>query len=220
MREPMPELKPRYEEFAEASSLFTDPAAAALRTSPLAQFWRELLLARSMIDQGLYDEGYLVTIAPALNYHVQDAAEAYQAHLREPEDGWASRPWSGCSKGPRTARRSGGRRRGAGTVGRTGPSAGRTVERASAGLFQRHLSSNRAWINGPGGDHTRNAGAQGGRRPHQRPAPKAYGNFVKPLMTPRSHHPIRFECRLLRPWGWKRRVAKTRRRVQADRDGW
>ena len=104
MREPMPELKPRYEEFAEASSLFTDPAAAALRTSPLAQFWRELLLARSMIDQGLYDEGYLVTIAPALNYHVQDAAEAYQAHLREPEDGWASRPWSGCSKGPRTAR--------------------------------------------------------------------------------------------------------------------
>ena len=40
-----------------------------------------------MIDHGLYDEGYLVTIAPALNYHVQDAAEVYQAHLREPEDG-------------------------------------------------------------------------------------------------------------------------------------
>jgi hypothetical protein len=32
-------------------------------------------------------EGYLVTIAPALNYHVQDAAEAYHAQLREPEDG-------------------------------------------------------------------------------------------------------------------------------------
>ena len=40
-----------------------------------------------MIDNGLYDEGYLVMIAPALNYHVQDAAEAYHAHLREPEDG-------------------------------------------------------------------------------------------------------------------------------------
>jgi hypothetical protein len=39
-----------------------------------------------MIDTGLYDEGYLVTIAPSLNYHVQDATEAYQAHLREPED--------------------------------------------------------------------------------------------------------------------------------------
>jgi hypothetical protein len=32
-----------------------------------------------MIGNGLYDEGYLVTIAPALNYHVQDAADAYRA---------------------------------------------------------------------------------------------------------------------------------------------
>ena len=40
-----------------------------------------------MIDNGLYDEGFLVVIAPALNYHVQDAAEVYQAQLREREDG-------------------------------------------------------------------------------------------------------------------------------------
>jgi hypothetical protein len=40
-----------------------------------------------MIANGLYDEGYLVVIAPALNHHAQDAAEAYQAQLREPEDG-------------------------------------------------------------------------------------------------------------------------------------
>ena len=40
-----------------------------------------------MIDNGLYGEGYIVVIAPALNYHVQDATEAYQAQLREPEDG-------------------------------------------------------------------------------------------------------------------------------------
>ena len=40
-----------------------------------------------MIDHGLYDEGYLVVIAPALNYHVHDGADAYQAHLREPQDG-------------------------------------------------------------------------------------------------------------------------------------
>ncbi len=39
-----------------------------------------------MIDHGLYDEGHLVTIAPTLNHHVQDAAEAYQTHLREPQD--------------------------------------------------------------------------------------------------------------------------------------
>jgi len=89
MREPMPELKPRHAELSDASGLFTEPAAAALRTNPLQQFWREHLLAQSMIDNGLYDEGYLVVIAPALNHHAQDAAEVYQAHLREPEDGKA-----------------------------------------------------------------------------------------------------------------------------------
>jgi hypothetical protein len=83
----MPELKPRYAELSDASSLFTEPTAAALRTNPLQQLWREHLLAQSMIDNGLYDEGYLIVIAPALNYHIQDAAEAYHAQLREPEDG-------------------------------------------------------------------------------------------------------------------------------------
>ena len=87
MREPIPELKPRHAELSDASNLFTDPAAAALRTNPLQQLWREHLLAQSMIANELYDEGYLVTIAPALNHHAQDAADAYQAHLREPEDG-------------------------------------------------------------------------------------------------------------------------------------
>jgi hypothetical protein len=87
MREPMPELKPRYDELSEASGLFTDPTAMAFRTNPLQQLWREHLLAQSMIDNGLYGEGYIVVIAPALNYHVQDATEAYQAQLREPEDG-------------------------------------------------------------------------------------------------------------------------------------
>jgi hypothetical protein len=67
MREPMSELKARYDERSDASGLFTDPAAAALRTNPLQQLWREHLLAQSMIDNGLYDEGYLVTIAAALN---------------------------------------------------------------------------------------------------------------------------------------------------------
>jgi hypothetical protein len=87
MREPVPELKPHYSELSDASGLYVDPAAATLRTNPLQQLWREHLLAQSMIGNGLYDEGYLVVIAPALNYHVQDAAEAYQAQLREPADG-------------------------------------------------------------------------------------------------------------------------------------
>jgi hypothetical protein len=87
MREPMPELKPRHAELSHASNLYVDPAAAALRANPLQQLWREHLLAQSMIDNELYDEGFLVTVAPALNHHVQDAAEAYQAQLREPQGG-------------------------------------------------------------------------------------------------------------------------------------
>jgi hypothetical protein len=47
MREPMPELNPRHAELSDASGLFTEPAAAALRTSPLSQLWRENLLAQS-----------------------------------------------------------------------------------------------------------------------------------------------------------------------------
>jgi hypothetical protein len=56
MREPVPELKPRYVELSDASGLFTEPAAAALRANPLQQLLRQHLLAQSMIDNGLYDE--------------------------------------------------------------------------------------------------------------------------------------------------------------------
>jgi hypothetical protein len=48
MREPTPELKPRYDELSDASGLFTEPAVAALRTNPIQQLWREHLLAQTM----------------------------------------------------------------------------------------------------------------------------------------------------------------------------
>jgi hypothetical protein len=70
MREPAPEMRPRYDELSDGSGLFIDSAARELRTNPLQQLWREHLLAQSMIDQGLYDEGYFVTVGPTLNYHV------------------------------------------------------------------------------------------------------------------------------------------------------
>jgi hypothetical protein len=47
MREPMPELKPRYAELSNSSNLYVDPAATTLRTNPLQQLWREHLLAQS-----------------------------------------------------------------------------------------------------------------------------------------------------------------------------
>src|ERR1700724_1948193 len=80
MREPMPELKPRHAELSDASGLFTEPAVAALRTNPLAQFWRETLLAQSMIDHGLYDEGYLVVIIEVIR--LSDPGHADALHHR------------------------------------------------------------------------------------------------------------------------------------------
>lgn len=87
MREPEAKLRPRYDELSEKSGLYLDHAEAALRSNPLQQLWREHLLAQSMIDNGLYDEGYFVTIIPALNYHAQSAVETYRAQLREREEG-------------------------------------------------------------------------------------------------------------------------------------
>ena len=37
-----------------------------------------------MLQQGLYEEGRLVVIAPALNHLVQGAVSTYRAHLAEP----------------------------------------------------------------------------------------------------------------------------------------
>lgn len=87
MREPAAKLRPRYDQLSEQSGLYLDPHDAALRRAPLQQLWREHLLAQSMVSNGGYDEGYFVTIAPALNHQVQNAIEAYRDHLREPEEG-------------------------------------------------------------------------------------------------------------------------------------
>jgi hypothetical protein len=83
-QEPAPELKPRYGEIAPASGLFVEPLAPALRRSPVQQFFRQHCLAHTMVQHGLYDEGRLVVIAPALNHLVQTAVSTYRAHLAEP----------------------------------------------------------------------------------------------------------------------------------------
>lgn len=88
MLEPVPDmLRPRYAELAEACGLFIDHAAEALRRNPLQQLFREHLLAQSMLDNHLYQDGFFAVIAPDLNYHVSDALAIYQTHLREPVEG-------------------------------------------------------------------------------------------------------------------------------------
>jgi hypothetical protein len=83
-QEPAPELKARYGEIAPGSGLFVEPLAPALRRNPCQQFFRQHCLAHTMVQQGLYEEGRFVVIAPALNHSVQSAVRTYQAHLAQP----------------------------------------------------------------------------------------------------------------------------------------
>ena len=83
MQEPVPRMRPRYDELATSSGLFIDPESQALRTNPLQQLWREHLLAHSMLANGLYNEGRLIVIGPSLNYHVQNAIGGYQCQLNQ-----------------------------------------------------------------------------------------------------------------------------------------
>src|SRR4051794_33664800 len=83
-QEPAPELKARYDQIAPASGLFVEPRAPALRRNPYQQFFRQHCLAHTMVQHGLYDEGRLMVIAPALNHLVQTAVSSYRAHLAEP----------------------------------------------------------------------------------------------------------------------------------------
>lgn len=85
MREPVPQMRERYDDVSERSGLFLDPSDPALRANPLQQLWREHMLSQTQIDSGQYAEGYFLIVAPALNHHVQQAAETYQTLLAPPD---------------------------------------------------------------------------------------------------------------------------------------
>ena len=87
--EPEPRMRERYDDLSVTSELFVDPDDPALRRNPVQQMWRLHLLAQSMIDAGLYDEGKVVVIAPRLNDQVQRALSLYQKHLAPPQTGKA-----------------------------------------------------------------------------------------------------------------------------------
>lgn len=87
LREPIPEMRPRYDEVSRACGLFLDPDAPSLRANPCQQFWRELMLAQCLIDNAHYDEGHFVVIAPAANWHVQNGVEQFQEKLAPHTDG-------------------------------------------------------------------------------------------------------------------------------------
>lgn len=81
MMEPVAQIKPRYDELSTTAQVFTDPTAQALREAPLQQLWREHLLSRVMVDNGLYGQGRFVVIHPAANTNCASAVRAYRQHL-------------------------------------------------------------------------------------------------------------------------------------------
>lgn len=86
MAESAGKTRGRFDELSTMSGLFIDPDNPALRNNPFQQLWREHLLAFTMLDRGLYDEGSFVVIAPRLNWHAQNAVTAY-ARLLNSESG-------------------------------------------------------------------------------------------------------------------------------------
>jgi hypothetical protein len=86
MVEPEARHRARYDDLACTSGLFIDPDAPELRRNPLQQLWRMHMLAQSLLDNELFDEGAFVVIAPRLNDAVQRATRTYANHLTtEPE---------------------------------------------------------------------------------------------------------------------------------------
>jgi hypothetical protein len=76
-----PGRSPRYDDLARQSGLFHDPDAAALRSPGVQQFWREHLLAHTMVHAGLYDEGLFIVAAPSQNRECQIVIEKYRQQL-------------------------------------------------------------------------------------------------------------------------------------------
>jgi len=73
--------RPRYDELSRSSGLYRDPDHESLRQPPLQQLWRQHMLAAAMVQNGLYDAGRFVLIAPGFNTQVVTAARRYEQHL-------------------------------------------------------------------------------------------------------------------------------------------
>ena len=92
-QEPVPSIRPRYDDLAEVSGLFIEPRKPALKANPYQQLYREHLLAQSMLMRSDYDEGRFIVVSPQLNTLVAAAVAGYQAELKpagEDQVGFAS----------------------------------------------------------------------------------------------------------------------------------
>jgi hypothetical protein len=81
MTEPPAPHRLKYDELCEATGLFKDAASPDLRAMPLQQLWREHLLSRAMLREGLYDLGLFVVVHPRRNQQTREAVTGYKSHL-------------------------------------------------------------------------------------------------------------------------------------------
>jgi hypothetical protein len=75
----------RYDEASSAVHLFRDPDSPLLRSLALEQFWREIMLAQLIVDQGIVSRAVFMAIGPKLNRRVMTAFRVFQNELIEPE---------------------------------------------------------------------------------------------------------------------------------------
>lgn len=82
--EPQRPLSPRYAELAPLAGIHREPTDELLTSGPLSQFFRQHLLAQTMLMRGDYSEGRFLIIAPALNLPVQAGLILYAKQLVPP----------------------------------------------------------------------------------------------------------------------------------------
>lgn len=93
MTEPPAPHRSRYDELSDGCGIFKDARSLCLRAMPLQQLWREHLLTRAMLREGLYDVGLFVVVHPERNRQAKEAVSAYEKQLASDsplESGFAS----------------------------------------------------------------------------------------------------------------------------------
>ena len=92
LQEPAATNRPRYDEVAAEMGCFHDASLPILHDAPLQQFWRDHLLAGSMISDGAlgYTEGAFVVVYPAANTCCRSAVRKYRECLKDAStfDAW------------------------------------------------------------------------------------------------------------------------------------
>lgn len=92
LQEPAATNRPRYDEVAAKMGCFNEACLPMLHEAPLQQFWRDHLLAGSMLSDGelVYTEGAFVVVYPAANTYCRSAVLRYRECLRDTStfDAW------------------------------------------------------------------------------------------------------------------------------------